>query len=467
MTKLQVYEDRRIRKNGRSRERAMERKMQYEAISSKPEREWTLEERRFMADTTVAKYKKNEGDRMRRKKIKREERGSASTSASVCTSVSSSVNEESTKGVEATGGVGNKSKAQVRSTSKAGTTYEMGAGGHYAPPPSIHTHSRYPHGHANGHHPKPRGADYYSHYPPHSGHPHPPPQHPVARHDYAQSHGYAHSQDHTSHAQDYNSQEQRDRHHSATMHEKSEAYSSYKARSQDQHEREDTKEETQTQQEPPQTPHPKHIDHEHSHIQDDLQPLTPIPQGSRAFDAIGVVEEMFDMTPTVQHDNDHDRGGNTPHSNHYHQSPMSHFVFPSPPRNESRQIYSPTLQLSVGASILDASLDEIAYSPTQRAYNTTPRNTTHHADFPHLTSPLNLSSLDLPRRSRPADESQSIYDAFASDFRNNTNAGTGGDDGIHNNSEGVGVRDRGEDAYSNMNRQHQEAIAVSFSVDTM
>jgi hypothetical protein len=69
-SKLTTYEERRMRKNGRSRERAMERKLRCDQIRENPEEEWTEEEKAFMADTLVAKYKKNEGDRLRRKKMR-------------------------------------------------------------------------------------------------------------------------------------------------------------------------------------------------------------------------------------------------------------------------------------------------------------------------------------------------------------------------------------------------------------
>jgi hypothetical protein len=80
--KLALYEERRLRKNGRSRERALERKKRFAIVSAKPEEEWTEEEKTFMRDTLVAKFKKNEGDRLRRKRMR--ERGetlSCSTNA--------------------------------------------------------------------------------------------------------------------------------------------------------------------------------------------------------------------------------------------------------------------------------------------------------------------------------------------------------------------------------------------------
>ena len=73
---LELYEKRRERKNGRSRERAVERKREMDRIMKKPESEWTNEEKEFVEETMIAKYKKNEGDRMRRKKLKEMREGS-------------------------------------------------------------------------------------------------------------------------------------------------------------------------------------------------------------------------------------------------------------------------------------------------------------------------------------------------------------------------------------------------------
>jgi len=84
MATLALYEERRQRKNGRSRERAMERKEQMERIMSIPEDEWTEKDKGFVGETMMAKFRKNEGDRLRRKKIKgmNGADGSASESAS-------------------------------------------------------------------------------------------------------------------------------------------------------------------------------------------------------------------------------------------------------------------------------------------------------------------------------------------------------------------------------------------------
>jgi hypothetical protein len=82
--KLETYEERRRRKNGRSRERALERKARFEEISAKPESEWTVEEKDFMKETLTAKFKKNEGDRLRRKRMREGGSSSGSVSVSSC-----------------------------------------------------------------------------------------------------------------------------------------------------------------------------------------------------------------------------------------------------------------------------------------------------------------------------------------------------------------------------------------------
>jgi len=67
---LQLYEERRKRKNERSRELAIEKKQRMDEIMLKPESEWTQEEKAFIEETMTAKYRKNLGDRLRRKRIK-------------------------------------------------------------------------------------------------------------------------------------------------------------------------------------------------------------------------------------------------------------------------------------------------------------------------------------------------------------------------------------------------------------
>lgn len=79
---LAVFEERRQRKNGRSRERALERKREYERTMSLPETKWSEEQKNFVQETMVAKFKKNEGDRMRRKKLKDGFEGSTTGSVS-------------------------------------------------------------------------------------------------------------------------------------------------------------------------------------------------------------------------------------------------------------------------------------------------------------------------------------------------------------------------------------------------
>ena len=67
---LQLYEERRERKNTRSRELAIEKKQRMDQIMQKPESEWTHEEKTFVEETMTSKYRKNLGDRLRRKRIK-------------------------------------------------------------------------------------------------------------------------------------------------------------------------------------------------------------------------------------------------------------------------------------------------------------------------------------------------------------------------------------------------------------
>lgn len=83
---LALYEERRQRKNGRSRERALERKEQMERIMCIPEEEWTEKDKGFVGETMMAKFRKNEGDRLRRKKIKGMTYGDGSASESASSS---------------------------------------------------------------------------------------------------------------------------------------------------------------------------------------------------------------------------------------------------------------------------------------------------------------------------------------------------------------------------------------------
>lgn len=66
----QTVEDRRARKNNRSRERAMEKKAEVERILAKPECERTKEELEAIDTAKAAKKRKNEGDRLRRERLK-------------------------------------------------------------------------------------------------------------------------------------------------------------------------------------------------------------------------------------------------------------------------------------------------------------------------------------------------------------------------------------------------------------
>lgn len=128
------------------------------------------------------------------------------------------------------------------------------------------------------------------------------------------------------------------------------------------------------------------------------------------------------------------------------RDPMTHFIFPTSPHPERKYMQSPTLELCAETSILDHSLEEIAYSPRHMqtpvvANQAEVRIEGHdHEAFaqPHLTSPINLSPMALPRRSRPAEVFYDTSEAFGTDFHGDV-----------------------ED-YS-----RQEPIAVSFSMDTL
>lgn len=67
---FQSVEERRARKNDRSRERALEKKAEIERILAKPERQRTKEEIECVEIANAAKKRKNEGDRLRREKLK-------------------------------------------------------------------------------------------------------------------------------------------------------------------------------------------------------------------------------------------------------------------------------------------------------------------------------------------------------------------------------------------------------------
>lgn len=317
--------------------------------------------------------------------------------------------------VAGTSSMGPAGKAANGASASSGSTYhQMGAtmGGH---------HRQYP----PSHHPDTR-SDYYSQYPHQQQYNQ--SQHPSAA-EYSNDQADGQSEAPQDHDNDYNMNESLygdDDHSTSNGHDDSFEYDS---------------------------------DHElGQHL------LTPIPHGSREFDAAMGVDDgdlppnMFEITPVSHRGQDSDDSA-------------QHFVFPSPPRNGNRRdLYSPTLELSAGASILDASLDGIAYSPNKipntplgiggRYSNLSQCNPEFHAtptpktsDFPQLASPL-LSPLDLPRRRR-GDESQTLYDAFANDLKSSSLSG----------HETIST-ERAQNS-DGKNRHHQDAITVSFSIDTM
>jgi hypothetical protein len=66
----ETIEERRARKNDRSRIRALEKKAEIERVMSIPEHERTEEEMKLFETTMSAKRRKNEGDRLRRERLK-------------------------------------------------------------------------------------------------------------------------------------------------------------------------------------------------------------------------------------------------------------------------------------------------------------------------------------------------------------------------------------------------------------
>lgn len=66
-----VVEERRSRKNNRSRERALEKKAELDRIMATPENQRTNEEVEILNVASTAKKRKNEGDRLRREKLKK------------------------------------------------------------------------------------------------------------------------------------------------------------------------------------------------------------------------------------------------------------------------------------------------------------------------------------------------------------------------------------------------------------
>jgi len=66
----QQYEQRRQRKNNRSRERALEKKEEIDRILAKPDKKRSKIEKQFLETALSAKKRKNEGDRLRRQRLK-------------------------------------------------------------------------------------------------------------------------------------------------------------------------------------------------------------------------------------------------------------------------------------------------------------------------------------------------------------------------------------------------------------
>lgn len=64
------YENRRKRKNDRSRERALEKKEEIDRILTRQEKKRSKIERQFLDNALSAKKRKNEGDRLRRQRLK-------------------------------------------------------------------------------------------------------------------------------------------------------------------------------------------------------------------------------------------------------------------------------------------------------------------------------------------------------------------------------------------------------------
>lgn len=64
------HEEKRRKKNDRSRERAVEKKDEVDKILSKPEEKRTKMEKQYLEVTIEARKRKNEGDRERRKRLK-------------------------------------------------------------------------------------------------------------------------------------------------------------------------------------------------------------------------------------------------------------------------------------------------------------------------------------------------------------------------------------------------------------
>ena len=371
--KLTMYEERRLRKNGRSRDRALSRKREFDTISAKPEKDWTKEEKEFMESTLVAKYKKNEGDRVRRKRMRE-------TSMESNRNRSTSIPSVKVSKPCAEASVSQSQPHYDRTASIAPSNQERGQGqGHgvsrsdeHAP---VHSHS---HVHS---HLVPRGL---------SRDPNP----------YHREHGHSRTHNHVQ----------------------------------------------------------AHAHNEHQYQHQHQQTVEPAPYEDSFTHAISKEEhdqicdeqfepDLFDLNTADLRD---DQG----------RDPMTHFIFPSSPRNERTYLNSPTLELCAETSILDhSSLGDIAYSPrvTDHASASAHANMTltpianssnvnshvHPSPGemkPYLTSPMNMLPLHLPRRNKRSNNLYHMEDTFP--------------------------REVGTGNVEDLSRQH-EPIAVSFSMDTL
>jgi len=227
---------------------------------------------------------------------------------------------------------------------------------------------------------------------------------------------------------------------------------------------------------------------------DPMSALEPLPKGLQGF-------------------NVNESGSSSHHNNNTHHHIGNENVYGGHNPDHGRRTQSPILELCAGASILDASLNEIAFSPTNFRnvnHNQNMNNSQHShqnvhnnpdflstpvgdaSDLAQITSPMNFRQLHLPRRNElRSDDPQSIYDAVPNDMSR-----VGEETGPHHNSHGHHRRSsrdsnmrqhnysssttkhgQGRGRRNNMNTndhvgqgnndQHQEAIAVSFSVDTI
>ena len=362
--KITMYEERRLRKNGRSRDRALSRKREFDIITAKAEKDWTKDEKEFMESTLVAKYKKNEGDRVRRKRMREDSMERTRSTSISSVKVSKPCAEAS---------VSQSQPHYDRTASIAPSNQERGQGqGHGVSRSDEHAPV---HSHAHSHL-VPRGL--------------PRDHNPYHReHGHSRTHSRAHAHAHNEH----------------------------------QHQ--------QTAEPPAYEDSFTHAISKEEHDQICDEQFEP---------------DLFDLNTSDLRD---DQG----------RDPMTHFIFPSSPRNERTYLNSPTLELCAETSILDhSSLGDIAYSPrvTDHASASAHANMTltpianssnvnshvHPSPGgmkPYLTSPMNMLPLHLPRRNKRSNNLYHMEDTFARE------AGTGN------------VEDT----------RHHEPIAVSFSMDTL